>query len=179
MVHDPLAARLLADPEVAVLLKPFMRSPVTLKAAAEEARVPIQKMHYRAGQMLAAGLLEVVRTTARRGRPVKHYRALAACFRVPLELVPEAQRLALETRSTWERSFAAGVEATRAARLPAASLVVGLDASGTLVWREDDGPGADGKDGGPVVVNVWHGSLRLSRDEAQELAAAMQALLDL
>ncbi|HWG84280.1 MAG TPA: hypothetical protein VNT60_02260 [Deinococcales bacterium] len=152
MVHDPLAARLLADPEVAVLLKPFMRSPVTLKAAAEEARVPIQKMHYR---------------------------ALAACFRVPLELVPEAQRLALETRSTWERSFAAGVEATRAARLPAASLVVGLDASGTLVWREDDGPGADGKDGGPVVVNVWHGSLRLSRDEAQELAAAMQALLDL
>ncbi|MFX4351282.1 hypothetical protein ABTA28_19080, partial [Acinetobacter baumannii] len=59
-IHHPLAARILADPDIAVYLKPFMQNPTTVKAVAEEYKLSIQSMHYRVLQMLQAGLLEVV-----------------------------------------------------------------------------------------------------------------------
>jgi len=87
-LDNPLAARILANPEAAVFLKPFMCGPTTVKAAAEHFKLPLQAMHYRVGQMLQAGLLEVKGIAARRGRAIKYYQATARAFRVSPRLIP-------------------------------------------------------------------------------------------
>lgn len=170
-IRNPLAARILANPDIAVYLKPFMRSPATVKAAAEECKLSIQNMHYRVLQMLRAGLLEVAGLEGRRGRPVKRYEATAQAFRVPLELVPPAALEALENAVSWKRSFEQGV--MRALGLPRyeEGLVVRLNEDGVLVWGSEVGP--DGQDfldrDFPAVLNFWTAGLRLSRAEAKAL----------
>ncbi|WP_232337775.1 hypothetical protein [Deinococcus arboris] len=45
-------------------------------------------MHHRVRRLLAAGLVQEVRQEARRGRPVRHYRAAAQAFVVPYHCTP-------------------------------------------------------------------------------------------
>jgi hypothetical protein len=171
-LHNTLAARILADPDIAVYLKPFMRGPTTVKAAAEECKLSIQTMHYRVLQMVRAGLLEVVGLEPRRGRALKHYQATARAFRVPLELVPPAALEALENAVSWKRSFEQGV--TRALGLPKyeGQLLVRLNEDGIMLWGSDvvDGDEQDFLDEDfPAVLNFWTAGLRLSRADAKAL----------
>ncbi|MCL6568826.1 MAG: ArsR family transcriptional regulator [Deinococcota bacterium] len=172
-IQHPLAARILADPDIAVYLKPFMQNPTTVKAVAEEYKLSIQSMHYRVLQMLQAGLLEVVGLEPRRGRPIKRYQATARAFRVPLELVPPAALEALENAVSWKRSFERGV--TRALGLPKyeRQLLVRLNEDGILLWGSDVEPDGNSQDlldeDSPAVLNFWSAGLRLSRAEAKAL----------
>lgn len=172
-IQHPLAARILADPDIAVYLKPFMQNPTTVKAVAEKYKLSIQSMHYRVLQMLQAGLLEVVGLEPRRGRPIKRYQATARAFRVPLELVPPAALEALENAVSWKRSFERGV--TRALGLPKyeRQLLVRLNEDGILLWGSDVEPDGNGQDlldeDSPAVLNFWSAGLRLSRAEAKAL----------
>lgn len=172
-IQHPLAARILADPDIAVYLKPFMQNPTTVKAVAEEYKLSIQSMHYRVLQMLQAGLLEVVGLEPRRGRPIKRYQATARAFRVPLELVPPAALEALENAVSWKRSFERGV--TRALGLPKyeRQLLVQLNEDGILLWGSDVEPDGNSQDlldeDSPAVLNFWSAGLRLSRAEAKAL----------
>ncbi|PZA06259.1 MULTISPECIES: helix-turn-helix domain-containing protein [unclassified Meiothermus] len=170
-IRNTLAARILADPDIAVYLKPFMRGPTTVKAAAEEGKLSIQSMHYRVLQMLRAGLLEVVGLEPRRGRPIKRYQAIARAFRVPLELVPPASLAALEDAVFWKRSFERGV--ARALGLPKyeRQLLVRLNEDGIMLWGSDAGGDAQDflDEASPAVLNFWSAGLRLSRAEAKAL----------
>lgn len=184
-LHNPLAARILAHPDIAVYLKPFMRGPTAVKAAAEECKLPIQTMHYRVLQMVQAGLLEVVGLEPRRGRPVKHYQATARAFRVPLGLVPAVALEALEHAIFWKRSFEQGI--TRVLGLPKyeGDLVVWLNENGIMLWGLGVGPEGDDPsiqailaDESPAVLNHWTAGLRLRRAEAKALQRELWAVLE-
>lgn len=169
-LSHPLAARILADPDLAVLLKPFMRGPLSLKCAADELKVPLQTLHYRAGQMLEAGLLQVEREEARRGRPVKYYQATARAFEVSLELVPARLLERLEGYAAWKRLFEAGVVKASRQRNRADTLAVHLDGEGALIWgaRVSQNIRPDElAEGEPAVLDFWGAGLRLSRKEAK------------
>jgi hypothetical protein len=102
LVEHPLAARLLADPDLAVCLKPFMKGPATVKDLAQARGISLQRAHYRVGLFLKAGLLEPVGVRRRRGRPIRLYRAVDTDFRIPRKLVPERILRALEAAQSWQ-----------------------------------------------------------------------------
>ena len=72
------------------MLEPFVGNERTVKAAAQEAEVKLNLMHYHVLKFLELGLLEVVRLEKRRGRAVKHYRAVADGFFLPYRNLPTA-----------------------------------------------------------------------------------------
>jgi hypothetical protein len=171
--NNSLAARILADPDVAVFLKPFMRQPTTVRAAAEEFKLPLQTMHYRVLQMLRAGLLEVVRVEPRRGRPIKHYQATATAFRIPLDLVPHTLLENLTEHVSWKSQLERGLQKALGESDYESQMVVYLNEDGLLIWgsRLDDYEGDPEflKPQYPATLNLWTGGLRLDRADAKAL----------
>jgi DNA-binding Lrp family transcriptional regulator len=170
-VKNPLAARILADPDIALWLKPFMKAPHSVKEAAEILKVPLQTLHYRVEQMVEAGLLEVVGLEARRGRPIKRYQATALGFKVPLELIPPRMLEDLEGAVFWSRQLQKGLERTR--RLPKYRdhLMVYLNEHGLMVFgssHEKVRPKILAEDE-PAVLSLWSAGLYLSRKDAKSL----------
>ena len=72
------------------MLESFVGGECTVKEAAVQTRVPLNLMHYHVMKFLELGLLEVTRFEKRRGRAVKHYRAVADGFFVPYDSLPTA-----------------------------------------------------------------------------------------
>lgn len=181
-VGNSRAARILANPDVAVFLKPFMREPTTTRRAAEEFKQPIQTMHYRVQQMLQAGLLEVVKTEARRGRPIKHYRATATAFRFPLDLVPPSLLLSLTENLFWKSQLERGLQKALGESPYASQMVVYLNGDGLLIWGsslDDLGEGAKTlKPQYPATLNLWTGGLRLDRADAKALQRELWELYE-
>ncbi|MER3443745.1 MAG: transcriptional regulator [Meiothermus sp.] len=174
-VRNPLAARILADPDVALWLKPFMKAELSVKEAAETLKVPLQTLHYRVEQMVEAGLLEVVGLEARRGRPIKRYRATATGFKVPLDLIPPRMLEDLESAVFWSRQLQEGLERTR--RLPKYRdhLTVYLNEHGLMIFgssHEKVRPKLLGDDE-PAVLSLWTIGLHLTREDAKALQAEL------
>ena len=89
------------------LLEPFMKRELSLSGAAEELRVKLPTLLYHVKKFLAFGLLELIRTEPRAGRPIKYYRSTARTFFVPYQLTSSdtlAQLLAELTAPT-EKQF--------------------------------------------------------------------------
>ena len=170
---NSLAARILANPDIAVFLKPFMREALTIKKAAEELKLSIQNMHYRVEQMEQAGLLDVVGIEARRGRPIKHYQATATAFRIRVQSIPEAVMQALNDHIFWKRQLERGLEGAFGLSKYQEHMVVYLDKDGLLVWGSDlEEKAKDPEvltDDFPAVLNMWTGGLRLNRSDAKAL----------
>lgn len=182
-LDNPLAARILADPDIAVYLKPFMREPLALKAAARECGLPIQAMHYRAQQMLQAGLLEVVGLEARRGRPVKYYQARARAFRFALDLVPQSVLEGLANHLSWKQNFEQGLAQARSGQGEYEEhLTVYLDPDGLLIWGSSADKQAEQtqflSDDYPAVLNLWSGGLRLDKAEAKAMQRELWELYE-
>jgi len=170
-LNRPLAARILADPDLAVLLKPFMYKPMSLKCAADELKIPIQTLHYRAEQMVEAGLLKVEREEARRGRPVKFYRATARAYEVPLECVPPRLLERLEDHASWKRLLEEGLALTTGKQPRQDLLAVYLDDDGSLTWGSRTNESLQLEElaeGEPAVLNFWGAGLRLNPAEAKK-----------
>ncbi|MDQ3397866.1 MAG: helix-turn-helix domain-containing protein [Deinococcota bacterium] len=83
VVNNPQAAATLLDPDLSMLLKPFMQGACTVGEAAGNLNVKPADLFYRVQRMVALGLLEVVREEPRRGRPLKYYRSSASAFFIP------------------------------------------------------------------------------------------------
>lgn len=77
--HNPLRCR---------LLMACSRREASLAQLSKALGIPLPKLHYHVGRLLDAGLLEVSRTEARAGRPIRYYRAIAEQFLVPQSLLP-------------------------------------------------------------------------------------------
>ena len=89
-IIDPKAADLLTDWRQRRFLEPFVPGPTSTSEAAAVLGVKLNAMHYRVGQLLKLGLLEVGSSTKRKGRVVKLYRAAAEAFFVPFAATPHA-----------------------------------------------------------------------------------------
>ncbi|WP_051195695.1 winged helix-turn-helix domain-containing protein [Meiothermus rufus] len=181
-VSNPLAARILANPEVALFLKPFMRGPTTVKAAAQEFKLPLQAMHYRVLQMLRAGLLEVVGVKPRQGRAIKHYQATALAFQVPLGLIPHNLLESLTDHVSWKSQLERGLARALGGRGFQGQMVVYLSKDGLLTWGSSL---YDWEEGAvllapehPAVLNLWIGGLALSRADAKALQRELWELYE-
>ncbi|GAB5603162.1 hypothetical protein FJNA_16880 [Thermus sp. FJN-A] len=172
-VENPLAARLLADPEMAVCLKPFMKGPAAVKDLAQARGISLQRAHYRVGLFLRAGLLREVGRLPRRGRPVRLYRAVDTDFRIPRELVPERVMQALEGAQSWQEEWQKALEAHD----PGYGVVlrVFLNPEGLLVFGAEEEPDILAEDF-PPLVNLWSAGLYLRREEAKALQRELLAL---
>jgi hypothetical protein len=91
------AYRVANDVQAAAFTNPLRRR-LLIACAREERRLtelarlldaPLAKLHYHAARLLDSGLLEVVRSVPRGGRPVRYYRAIAERFEVPYEFLPQ------------------------------------------------------------------------------------------
>lgn len=135
----------------------------SLRQLAAETGLRLSLLHYHVTRLQAAGLIEIIRTEKRPGRPVKIYRAVARAFFVPARLVGSevGDKLSAELRE-------------RLALARARS-----DGEGTLYFvGEDGGPRMRrfGSDEPGEGTELWS-LLDLSRAEAAALAAEMKALL--
>lgn len=117
VVHDPKAARFVADTRASRFLEPFIGRERTASAVASELGVKVSSMLYRIRQLLDLELLHVSRVEPRQGRALKYYRAVADGFFVPFALT-DAETLgalgsssATQSKQLLERSLSAGQEA--------------------------------------------------------------------
>ena len=83
IIENEEQARHLANPNSVAHLVPFWGRDTTIAQAARELDRPLNSVHYRVTKLHEAGLLAVTATTARTGRPIKHYRSRAERFFVP------------------------------------------------------------------------------------------------
>jgi DNA-binding Lrp family transcriptional regulator len=175
------AAQILANPDIAVYLKPFMYQALSIKQAAEMLHLPIQTMHYRVKQMEKAGLLKVVSTKARRGRPIKHYQAKATTFKIATKRIPPTILQALDHHQSWKRQLERGLEQAFGLPKYQEHVIVYLDQDGLLIWDSElqttKNPEFLDKDF-PAVFNMWNGGLRLNRKEAKQLQLELWELYE-
>ena len=135
----------------------------SLKQLAGTTGLKLNLLHYHVARLRALGLIEIVRSERRPGRPVKIYRAVARAFFVPARLAggEVGEKLSAELRERLALARARG------------------GGEGTLYSvGEDGGPRMRrlGGDEPAEGVEIWS-LLDLSRSEAAALAAEMRALL--
>lgn len=82
------AALLLTNRQELRYLKPFILRECTVSEAAAELGVKITPMYKKLERLLKLGLVRETRQTARVGRAIRHYRAVAEQFFVPFTLHP-------------------------------------------------------------------------------------------
>lgn len=189
-VDDPEAARVLAEPQARRFLEPFIGRERTVSEVAAEVGVAVSSMLYRVRRFMALGLLDVARIEPRKGRPVKHYRAVADGFFVPFQATPleSAEALSVHTFKPWQQLLD---ESVGKAWLAAIDERQNL---GIHVFRDEGGrlqrdivPDSEGDDpqhffrallepDAPAVWDTW-GTLRLNHDEAKVLQRELAAVL--
>ncbi|MFN4074189.1 MAG: ArsR family transcriptional regulator [Thermus sp.] len=173
LVKDPLAARLLADPDMAVCLKPFMKGPAGVKDLALAQGLSLQQAYYRVGLLLKAGLLQPAGLLPQRGRPIRLYRAVDIDFRIPRELIPERLWRALEGARSWQEEW----EKALALHDPGFGTVlrVFLNPEGILEFGGEGEPDILGEEF-PPLINLWSAGLHLRWEEAKAFQRELLSL---
>ncbi|MFW8627059.1 hypothetical protein [Deinococcus sp. ME38] len=87
-LEDPHAARLALNPAYTDLLRLLMTREWTAAPLAAAAGQALNAAHHRLGRLLEAGLVRITRMEARRGRPLRHYRAVSDALLIPYHLTP-------------------------------------------------------------------------------------------
>lgn len=184
MIDDPATARFLTDVRSLRPLEPFLDRDASVQEGADALGLSLQSMHYRVGRMLALGLIEQVGSEARRGRPIKRYRAIADSFFLPLSLLDEGpdtlgttsghafhEQLTRGLRRAFDIALTDlpgwGTELTRGER--AFSMVVRRGPEGESCGRRFiDDPEL------PAASSSWH-DLWLDHERARELMSEIYA----
>lgn len=164
--------RSLVRDEAAHYLAPFLHEDHSVGEAAELLHVSLPKMHYWVRSLYDAGLLEVVAETARKGRAIKRYQAVASEFVVPAEALPEGHFEGVMRRTNAEMTQALSAAAPEWViagdfRITASSPTRG---SQDRILREGTTFGA--------VTHQSGCSLRITEEQARELAEEIKALRD-
>ena len=89
-LSDPEAVRIVTDPKARRFLEPLIGQERSAGQLARELGVDPSSVLYRVKQFMGAGLVEMVRLEPRRGRAVRHYRAVADGFYIPFGATPHA-----------------------------------------------------------------------------------------
>ncbi|WP_412028055.1 hypothetical protein [Deinococcus yunweiensis] len=90
VARTPEQARLLLSDTCQQLLARVIRAEASATEAAQAAQITVKQAHHRLSRLVAAGLVQVVGSRPRSGRPVKVYRAVARTYRTPFELTDAA-----------------------------------------------------------------------------------------
>ena len=86
-ITDPKIAALFIKDHVSSYLAQFIGADISLKNAALNIGAKLNVMAYWAARFVNLGLIRVTRTTTRGGSAIKHYRAVANEFIVPIALL--------------------------------------------------------------------------------------------
>jgi len=174
VVDDPRQAALLVDDDALRFFRPFLARDATVKDAAEEVGVSLDRMLYRVRTFVDAGLLRVVRERPRAGRPIKVYRSSHDAYFVPYAATPFAslQEVLRERFGDTARRIADALAAHEAAH-PS-----GWD--GYRLYRTPDGEtwvvGNDAEVRDVDAVDAF-ATLRLRQEDAHALRDALADLL--
>lgn len=87
-VTDPRAVKLLLSEQAMTYLEPYLGAPRSIGEAADRIGRTVQRTHYWTRRMLDVGLVEVVSTSRRAGRPIRRYQAVADSFRISATSLP-------------------------------------------------------------------------------------------
>ena len=172
-INTPEAAELLARPELARLLKPFMRGPKSVSEVAQAQGVSVKSLHYRVQQLHRAGLLRVASELPRRGRPIKLYEAVATDFVFSVDLLKPETLRELSQGDSWLHEIMDEMQRLWAVH-EQRTVQVTLNDTGALVWGTAD----------PLPSPPEHSdahftqtaALYLTPADARELAAELDAL---
>ena len=180
-VTDPQAAAYLANPHRAVFLYPFIGRERTASEVARTYKVDIKRLLFQIRRMTTLGLLTVTRTESRRGSPVKHYRATADAFFVPLEVTGEetleamVNHWSMSLQPLFLQSYARAVAqvssgwGVRISRDPQGLLHISPAISPEADWNSFE-PQA------PMVMEGWLTDLRLDFEDAKAFQYELGAL---
>jgi hypothetical protein len=161
-IRKASAAAALIDPFRRRIVWSFLMCPRSVAEAAAETGIPLKQLHYHAQRLVRLGLLKIVDTRRRTGRPVKIYKAVAESYFVPHELAHElySEGLARELRSSLAN------EAHRTGD----GMVFELDSCGRPRAESVSGPRS-------IASEMWR-VLRLSPETAASLRRELEDLLD-
>ncbi|UBV42497.1 hypothetical protein LAJ19_12845 [Deinococcus taeanensis] len=184
-VEDPLAARLCLTPEYTLLLHALMTQDYAAAALARHCGRALNATHHRLGRLVQAGLVQVTRQTERRGRPIKHYRAVASAFLIPYHRTPLSSLealIALHEDTFSARFHHAVVQAGACLVQRDEDIAVRLYTTPTGVTM-DITPRADAfdlldllREDAPPLTAHW-GTLHLTREDAKALQRDLHDLL--
>lgn len=82
-ITDSTQARLMVHPEFSPLIDALIGQELSISALAQQAKLPLDTVHYRVKKLLKAGLLREVRQEKRAGRAIRIYSAVADSFFIP------------------------------------------------------------------------------------------------
>lgn len=160
-IEAPKAAAALLDPAAQAMVLSFT-APASIADVARAHGYDLKRLHHHVQRFCRLGLLEVVETKARAGRPIKLYRTTAPAFFVPHAA---ARELATEGLA---RDLREGLAV--AAKRPGKGYYVYADGEGTP--RREPAR----SDTPPEAAEMWR-ILRLSPEEMAELSAELDQLL--
>lgn len=163
VIGNPQAATAFASPRQRKIIQTLMAEEMTLGDLSRSLQLPLNLLHYHVGKAMALGLIAVVREQRRAGRTIKYYRATAGSFFLPAELIVEMPGTGFtqQLRDMLDQNLARslrGIDFTHDGRSPRANLV------------KDPTDQA-------AAVELWL-DIGLSRADADELAATLQAVID-
>lgn len=182
VVRDPGRARLLLDPRTRRQLEPFLGVDASVGEAARLQGAKPNTVLKRVRRFRDAGLLEVVETRPRRGRPIRRYRAVAEVFFVPFEAsAADDLEQALAEREGWlERLLRRSVVRARREALGVWGTRIYRDGRGRLQVQMAVRPDTDADvldAGQPAVLSAWRDGLELDYEDAKALQREMVDLL--
>lgn len=131
--QTPEQARLLLQPRYQGVLGELMHGePLSAGDLARRAELPLKQVHHCLTRLQAQGLVAVVAERKRGGRAIKLYQAVAAVYRVPLELTDQVDHIALaqEMFRPFVTGFLRGAVSHYSAE--AEAVVLALDAFGKI-----------------------------------------------
>ena len=172
-ITTPDAAEILGRPDLARLLKPFMRGPQSVSAVAKIQGVSVESLHHRVQQLHRAGLLRVAGEIPRRGRPIKLYEAVATDFVFSVDLLKPETLRELSQGDLWLREFRQELARLTAPQQQRTVRVLLTDA-GALMWGTADSPPP--RPVHPAAYFTQSAALYLTPADAQELANELDAL---
>lgn len=192
----PEQVEILTHPKSLRRLEPFIGCERTVKGAAELLDISQHAMLYWTRKFLELGLLVVVRTEPRAGKPIKFYRACAEHFIIPLNAVSAAtfEVLLAQQHAAWEellRKSLVGSAHDAFEQLHTWSLVVSKgDKSVRVDVTPEAGHDATGHNPGhdsmrqrllrttaPALLDCWV-PLGLSFEDAKSFQKELSDLLD-
>ncbi len=180
-VTDPQAAAYLANPQRAVFLYPFIGRERTATEVARTYKVNIKSLLYQISRMIELGLLCVSNIEARRGSPIKHYRATADAFFVPHEatgaetLEDMVNLWSVSLQPLFLQSYARALERVSAHW----GVRISRDENGLLHISPATSPQTDWnmfEPDAPVVMEGWLTDLRLDFEDAKAFQFELAAL---
>jgi hypothetical protein len=180
-VTDPKAASYLANPLRAVYLYPFIGRERTASDVSRTYKISLKTLGYQISRMIELGLLCVSSIEARRGSPIKHYRASADAFFVPHEAT-DAETLedlvnqwSVSLQPLYLRSYVQAIGriaqnwGVRISRDETGLLHISPATSPETDWNMFE-PDA------PVVMEGWLTDLRLDFEDAKAFQLELAAL---